>query len=112
VLLIFDCDRPEPGDPRFPEALARVNAFADECRRRGAFVAAHPLRGGHTATTVAVREGKTVVTDGPFLETHEHLGGAYVSTAATSTRPWNWPRCARRPRTAPSRSGRSPACRA
>ena len=55
MLLIYNCDRPEPGDPRFPEALASVNAFADECRRRGAFVAGHPLQGEHTATTVAVR---------------------------------------------------------
>ncbi|WP_103355811.1 YciI family protein [Amycolatopsis sp. CA-128772] len=78
MLLIYNCDRPEPGNPRFPDALARVNAFADECRRRGAFVAAHPLQGEHTATTVTVREGRTLITDGPFLETHEHLGGAYV----------------------------------
>jgi hypothetical protein len=78
MLLIYNCDRPEPGDPRFPDALARVNAFADKCRRRGALVAAHPLQGEHTATTVAVREGRTLITDGPFLETHEHLGGAYV----------------------------------
>ncbi|WP_020662306.1 YciI family protein [Amycolatopsis benzoatilytica] len=78
LLVIYNCDRPEPGDPRFPEALARVNAFADECKRRGAFVSGHPLQGEHTATTVSVREGKTLVTDGPFLETHEHLGGIYV----------------------------------
>ncbi|HVV08437.1 YciI family protein [Amycolatopsis sp.] len=78
MLLIYNCERPEPGDPGFPEALARVNAFADECRRRGAFVAGHPLQGEHTATTVSVREGRTMITDGPFLETHEHLGGTYV----------------------------------
>jgi hypothetical protein len=35
MLLIYDCERPEPDDPGFAEALARVNAFADECRRRG-----------------------------------------------------------------------------
>jgi hypothetical protein len=44
MLLIYDCDRPEPGDPGFAEALARVNAFADECRRRGVFVSGHPLQ--------------------------------------------------------------------
>lgn len=78
MLLIYNCDRPEPGDPHFPEALARVNAFADECRRRGVFVSGHPLQGEHTATTVSVRDGRTLITDGPFAETHEHLGGAYV----------------------------------
>jgi hypothetical protein len=32
MLLIYNCERPEPDDPGFAEALARVNAFADECR--------------------------------------------------------------------------------
>ena len=78
MLLIYNCVRPEPGDPGFEEALARVNAFAEECRRRGVFVYGHPLQGEHTATTVSVRDGKTLITDGPFAETHEHLGGVYV----------------------------------
>ncbi|MFD2080833.1 Uncharacterized conserved protein [Actinopolymorpha cephalotaxi] len=78
MLLIYDCERPEPGDPGFAEALARVNAFADECRRREAFVYGHPLQGEHTATTVSVRDGRTMITDGPYAETHEHLGGVYV----------------------------------
>jgi hypothetical protein len=78
MMLIYDCERPEPGDPDFAESLARVNAFADECRRRGVFVAGHPLQSEHTATTVSVRDGKTLITDGPFAETHEHLGGAYI----------------------------------
>ena len=82
MLLIYDCNRPEPGDPGFEDALASVNAFADECRRRGAFVGGHPLQGEHTATTVSVRDGKTMITDGPYLETHEHLGGAYILDCA------------------------------
>src|SRR5437763_3018436 len=78
MLLIYNCERPEPGDPGSAEALARVSAFADECRRRGVFVAGHPLQAEHTATTVSVRDGRTLITDGPFAETHEHLGGAYI----------------------------------
>lgn len=78
MLLIYNCVRPEPGDPDFEESLARVNAFAAECVRRGVLVGAHPLRGEDTATTVSVREGRTLITDGPFIETHEHLGGAYI----------------------------------
>ncbi|WP_444843214.1 YciI family protein [Amycolatopsis kentuckyensis] len=78
MLLIYNCERPEPGDAGFEEALAAVNAFADECRRRGVFVSGHPLQGEHTATTVIVQEGRTLITDGPFAETHEHLGGVYV----------------------------------
>lgn len=78
MLLIYDCERPEPGDPGFEEALARVNAFADECRRRGVFLGGHPLQPESTATTVSVRDGRTLITDGPYVETHEHLGGYYV----------------------------------
>src|SRR4051794_11994555 len=73
LLLIYNCDRQEPGDPGFDEALARVNAFADECRRRGVFVGGDPVQPESTATTVSVREGRTLITDGPFIETHEHL---------------------------------------
>ncbi|MCT2581907.1 YciI family protein [Actinophytocola gossypii] len=83
MLLIYDCDSaPGPGDPGFADAAARVVAFADECRRRGVFVAGDPLRGEDTATTVSVREGRVMVTDGPFAETHEHLGGFYVLDCA------------------------------
>jgi hypothetical protein len=82
LLLIYNCDRPEPGDPRFEGALARVNAFADECRRRGALVAGDPLTNDDAATTVAVRDGRTLITDGPFVETREHLGGYYVLDCA------------------------------
>jgi hypothetical protein len=78
MLLIYNCDRPDPTDPRFPEALARVNAFVEECRHRGAFVGGHPLQPETTATTVSVRDGKALITDGPFIETHEHLGGYYI----------------------------------
>ncbi|WP_353074011.1 YciI family protein [Amycolatopsis carbonis] len=78
MLLIYNCVRPEPGDPGFEEAVARVNAFADECRRRGVWVEGKPLQPESTATTVSVRDGRTLITDGPFAETHEHLGGFYL----------------------------------
>jgi hypothetical protein len=83
MLLIYNCDRPEPGDPRFEVELARVNAFADECRRRHALVAGDPLQPESTATTVQIRDGRTLITDGPFTETHEHLGGYYILECAT-----------------------------
>ncbi len=78
MLLIYNCERPELDDPGFDAATARVNAFADECHRGGVFVAGYPLQPEDTATTVRVRDGKALVTDGPFVETHEHLGGVYI----------------------------------
>ena len=44
----------------------------------GHYVAAGPLHPVATATSVRIREGKRVVTDGPFAETREQLGGYYV----------------------------------
>ena len=45
-----------------------------------------------TAMTVRVRNGKLSVTDGPFAETKEQVGGFFLSTPEISTRPSRWPR--------------------
>ena len=55
--------------------------FTDGIRRSGHFLAGAPLRPTATATTVRVREGKRLVTDGPFAETREQLGGYYLVEA-------------------------------
>jgi hypothetical protein len=47
----------------------------------GNFKAGDRLRPVSTATTVRVRDGKTLTTDGPFAETHEQLGGYYLIEA-------------------------------
>jgi hypothetical protein len=44
----------------------------------GQYVTASPLHPISTATSVRVREGKPLITDGPFAETHEQLGGFYI----------------------------------
>jgi hypothetical protein len=50
-------------------------------RERGVLVAAEALEPTETATTVRVRNGKLVVTDGPFAETKEQLAGFYLVDA-------------------------------
>lgn len=55
--------------------------LAHELHARGKFVTASPLHSVATATSVRVREGKRIVTDGPFAETHEQLGGFYLIDA-------------------------------
>ena len=45
------------------------------------FLAASPLQPTATATSVRVRDGKRLVTDGPFAETREHLGGYFLVDA-------------------------------
>lgn len=53
-------------------------AYCEELQKNGQFIAASPLHPVETATTVRVHEGKTSVTDGPFAETKEQLGGYYL----------------------------------
>src|SRR6187455_2953577 len=52
-----------------------------ELEARGQFLSGSELQPITTATTVRVREGKELVTDGPFAETHEQLGGYFLIEA-------------------------------
>ena len=52
-------------------------AFTAALREAGAFVDGAPLQPTQTATTVRVRHGEGLVTDGPFAETKEQLGGVF-----------------------------------
>jgi hypothetical protein len=52
-----------------------------ELHAQGQYVAASPLHPVSTAKSVRVREGKSVITDGPFAETREQLGGFYIVDA-------------------------------
>jgi hypothetical protein len=61
-----------------PEMLARFGEFTEEVVRRGVMRGGNRLRTTSAATTVRVRDGKTVTTDGPFAETKEQLGGFYL----------------------------------
>jgi hypothetical protein len=56
-------------------------AYGDELRRGGHIVGGVPLRGVRDAVTLRQRDGKVVVTDGPFAETKEQLGGVLVFEA-------------------------------
>jgi hypothetical protein len=49
--------------------------FSEGLRTRGVFLGGDPLQPTSTATTVRMKNGKTVMTDGPFAETKEQLGG-------------------------------------
>src|SRR5262250_354678 len=53
-------------------------AFGEEAGAAGVFVSGNGLDPIAYATTVRVRNGKTLTTDGPFAETHEQLGGCYL----------------------------------
>jgi hypothetical protein len=52
--------------------------FAQEAMQRGILMGGAPLQPISTAKTIRVRQGKTLVTDGPFAETKEQLAGTYI----------------------------------
>jgi hypothetical protein len=58
--------------------MLESSLLIDELVARGQFLAASPLHPVATATSIRVREGRRLVTDGPFAETHEQLGGYYL----------------------------------
>jgi hypothetical protein len=56
-------------------------ALTQELAERGQFVSANPLQPVAMATSLRVREGKRLITDGPFTETREQLGGYFLVDA-------------------------------
>jgi hypothetical protein len=63
------------------EIFKAYQEFTQDIVRTGHFKAGDPLQPTNTATTVRSRQGKTMVTDGPFAETKEQLGGYYLIEA-------------------------------
>lgn len=75
VFLLYDLD--EEWEPT-EEALAPWGVFDEAAAKIATQIAGEALQTGRTARTVSVRDGRTLVTDGPFIEAKEQLGGFYV----------------------------------
>jgi hypothetical protein len=80
LLLIYTPESVEASMPKeAAEAyMAGYFAFTKETRDRGLYVGGEALQPTTTATTVRLRDGQCLVTDGPFAETKEQLGGYYL----------------------------------
>ena len=80
MLLCYDDGRAwdDAGQEAMQEAIAEAVDLTHELHAKGKYVLASPLHPISTATSVRIREGKRLVTDGPFAETREHLGGFYL----------------------------------
>jgi hypothetical protein len=63
------------------ECYAESTQLAQEIHSNGQYLAANPLHPTSMATSVRVRNGKRLVTDGPFAETREQLGGYFLIEA-------------------------------
>jgi hypothetical protein len=80
MLLIYH-DEQALSETERQECYAESIQLAQEIHSRGQYLAANPLHPTSMATSVRVRNGKRLVTDGPFAETREQLGGYFLVSA-------------------------------
>ena len=80
ICLIYSAENagPKPGTPEFGTMLQAYQKFTQDVQDKGMFVAGDALQPVSTATTVTTENGKVEITDGPFAETKETLGGYYI----------------------------------
>ena len=80
-LLLIYMDENAMSDTEREHCYVESAQVAQDLHTKGQFVASAPLHPVATATSVRVRDGKSLVTDGPFAETREQLGGFYLVNA-------------------------------
>ncbi len=80
MLLMYADESFVPKTPEEQQAVAPPVWFSlmDEMKAAGVLLSNNGLSPVANATTVRIREGKTLITDGPFAETHEQLGGFFL----------------------------------
>jgi hypothetical protein len=77
-------------DEEMKEIYARVGALEAEMKSAGVWVFGGRLHGPDTASVVRVSEGEVIMTDGPFAEAREHLGGFYIIEAEDLDAALSW----------------------
>jgi hypothetical protein len=80
MLLIFGPENefPATGTPEFEAAMQEYFDFSRDAAAAGVMIGGDELDSSVTATTVRVRNGTALLTDGPFIESKEQLGGYYI----------------------------------
>ena len=81
MLLVYMDENVLNGEER-QQCYEDSTQLTHELNASGQYLAAAPLQSVTTATSVQLRDGKRLITDGPFAETREQLGGYYLVEAA------------------------------
>ena len=83
MLLIYDDEQAwaKMGASEQQKLFGEYMVFTESIKKSGQYVSGAPLQPIATATSVRIRNDKQQVTDGPFAETHEQLGGYYLIDA-------------------------------
>jgi len=84
MLLCYDDEQAweQAGNVALEKAMGEAVELTHKLNAKGQYLDAAPLHPASTATSVRVRDGKRLVTDGPFAETREVLGGYYIIDVA------------------------------
>jgi hypothetical protein len=80
MLLIYSDEQAWTESER-EQCYEQSTELVQELKSQGKYLAASPLEPAATATSIRVREGRRLVTDGPFAETREQLGGYFLIDA-------------------------------
>jgi hypothetical protein len=83
-------DNPAPSSPEFMQMLSDYQSATQAMATAGVLVIGGPLQRATTATTMRVRDGEPLVTDGPFAELKEEIGGYYVLECADLDEALRW----------------------
>lgn len=81
MLMIYFEEQNELSEAERQACYAESTQLAQELHSKGQYLGANPLHPTSMATSVQVRNGKRLVTDGPFAETREQLGGYFLVEA-------------------------------
>ena len=80
-LLLIYMGETAMSEPEREQCYQDSTQLAHDLKAKGQYLSANPLQPVTTATSLRVREGKRYVTDGPYAETREHLGGYFLIDA-------------------------------
>jgi hypothetical protein len=90
ILVSEPNSEPAPDSSEFGPYMQEWFEYSTALNEIGAMVSGEALQGPETATTVAVRGGERIVTDGPFIESKEAIGGYYVIDVANLDEALDW----------------------
>ena len=92
MLLLYGPDRPfpQPGTSEFKEMLEAWDSAKEEMAKAGVLIDCAPLQPPSAATTVRVRDGQTLLTDGPAAEIKEQFGGYTLIECADLDEALKW----------------------
>jgi hypothetical protein len=90
LLSVFQPDGPLPAQQDLERITAGLDRLNEEIQDRGAWVFAGGLHPPDSATVIRAQENDLLITDGPFAESKEHLGGFTVIEASDAEDAMNW----------------------